>query len=60
MDQAKQVAPETPLLPNRFGNVLTRSGAAKQLQELIGRAKAKLPSLQKRGTRSTRFAVRQS
>jgi integrase len=43
-----KLAPEAPLLPNRFGNVLTRSGAAKQLQELIGRAKAKLPSLQKR------------
>jgi integrase/recombinase XerD len=43
-----KLAPENPLLPNRFGHVLTRSGAAKQLQELIDRAKAKLPSLQKR------------
>ena len=43
-----KLAPEAPLLPNRLGHVLTRSGAAKQLQELIDRAKAKLPSLQKR------------
>jgi integrase/recombinase XerD len=43
-----QLAPEAPLLPNRFGHVLTRSGAAKQLQELIDRTKAKCPSLQKR------------
>jgi integrase/recombinase XerD len=43
-----KLAPENPLLPNRFGHVLTRSGAAKQLQELIDRAKAKMPSLQKR------------
>jgi integrase len=43
-----KLALEAPLLPNRFGRGLTRSGAAKQLQELIGRAKAKVPSLQKR------------
>jgi integrase len=42
------LVPESPLLPNRFGHVLTRSGAAKQLQELIDRAKDKLPSLKKR------------
>jgi integrase/recombinase XerD len=40
--------PESPLLPNRFGHVLTRSGAAKQLKELIRRAKDKMPSLKKR------------
>jgi site-specific recombinase XerD len=46
--QQNKLTPEAPLLSNRFGRVLTRSGAAKQLQELIGRAKAKVPSLQKR------------
>jgi site-specific recombinase XerD len=46
--QQNKLVPEAPLLSNRFGRVLTRSGAAKQLQELIGRAKAKVPSLQKR------------
>lgn len=43
-----QLVPEAPLLPNRFGQGLTRSGAAKQFQVLIGRAKLKSPSLQKR------------
>jgi site-specific recombinase XerD len=43
-----KLPPEAPLVPNRFGQALTRSGAAKQLQELIDRAKGKLPSLGKR------------
>jgi site-specific recombinase XerD len=37
--------PEAPLLPNRFGQRLSRAGAAYQLQQLVGRASAKLPAL---------------
>ena len=40
--------PEAPLLPNRFGQRLTRAGAAYQLQQLVERASAQLPSLTKR------------
>ena len=43
-----RLAPEAPLLANRFGQPLTRSGAAKQLQQLIERAQRTRPSLQKR------------
>lgn len=40
--------PESPLLPNRFGQRLTRAGAAYQLQQLVQRASLKLPALQQR------------
>lgn len=40
--------PEAPLLPNRFGQRLSRAGAAYQLQRLIDRASVQLPSLKKR------------
>jgi len=43
-----KLLPEAPLLSNRFGQSLTRSGAAKELQVLISRAKRNVPSLQKR------------
>lgn len=43
-----KLPPDAPLVPNRLGQPLTRSGAAKQLQELINRAKVGLPSLAKR------------
>ena len=39
--------PEAPLLPNRFGQRLTRAGAAYQLQQLVNRAAAQMPSLKK-------------
>ena len=39
---------EAPLLPNRFGQRLSRAGAAHQLQQLVQRASAKLPALKKR------------
>ena len=40
--------PEAPLLPNRFGQHLTRAGAAYQLRQLIDRASAQMPTLQQR------------
>jgi integrase/recombinase XerD len=40
--------PEAPLLPNRFGQRLTRAGAAYQLQQLVKRAATQMPSLKKR------------
>ena len=40
--------PEAPLLPNRFGQRLTRAGAAYQLQQLVKRAATQMPSLNKR------------
>jgi len=40
--------PEAPLLPNRFGQHLTRAGAAYQLKQLVERASAQMPSLKKR------------
>lgn len=43
-----QLTPEAPLLPNRFGQPLTRSGAAWQLGQLVGRAARHMPSLQQR------------
>jgi site-specific recombinase XerD len=42
------LAPDAPLLPNRFGQPLTRSGAAWQLRQLVQRAAQRMPSLQKR------------
>jgi integrase len=46
--KANRSAPESPLLPNRFGQRLTRAGAAYQLQQLINRAATQMPSLAKR------------
>lgn len=43
-----QPAPDTPLLPNRFGQALTRSGVAWQLQRLVRKAARQIPSLQQR------------
>ena len=40
--------PEAPLLPNRFGQRLTRAGVAYQLKKLVDRASAQLPTLKKR------------
>lgn len=40
--------PEAPLLPNRFGQHLTRAGAAYQLRQLVDRASAQMPTLKKR------------
>ena len=40
--------PDAPLLPNRFGQPLTRSGAAWQLRQLVRRATKQMPSLQQR------------
>ena len=42
------LAPEAPLLPNRFGQPLTRSGVAWQLRQLVRHAAQQVPSLQKR------------
>ncbi|MBI3853664.1 MAG: tyrosine-type recombinase/integrase [Verrucomicrobia bacterium] len=39
---------ESPLLPNRFGQRLTRAGAAYQLKQLVRRASLKLPALRQR------------
>ena len=46
--KANRWPPEAPLLPNRFGQRLTRAGAAYQLQQLVNRAAAQMPSLKKR------------
>jgi len=46
--KANRLAPESPLLPNRFGQRLTRAGAAYQLQQLVNRAARQMPSLKKR------------
>lgn len=40
--------PEGPLLPNRFGQPITRSGAAWQLRRLVRRAAERIPSLKQR------------
>jgi site-specific recombinase XerD len=40
--------PESPLLPNRFGQRLTRAGAAYQLQQLVQRASVKMAALKHR------------
>jgi integrase/recombinase XerD len=36
---------DSPLLPNRFGQPLTRSGAAWQLRQMLRRAAAKMPEM---------------
>ncbi len=36
------------MLPNRFGQQLTRAGAAYQLQQLVNRACFQMPTLKKR------------
>jgi site-specific recombinase XerD len=41
-------SPDAPLLPNRFGQPLTRSGAAWQLRQLVRRAATQMPSLRQR------------
>jgi integrase/recombinase XerD len=46
--KANRCPPEAPLLPNRFGQRLTRAGAAYQLQQLVNRAAAQMPQLKKR------------
>jgi integrase/recombinase XerD len=43
-----QYSAEAPLLPNRFGQRLTRAGAAHQLRRLVHRASAQVPTLAKR------------
>ncbi len=43
-----QGEPESPLLPNRFGQPLTRSGAEWQLRQILQRAAARMPSLRQR------------
>lgn len=40
--------PESPLLPNRFGQPLTRSGAAWQLRQVLRRAAVQMPALGQR------------
>ena len=50
--------PQAPLLPNRFGQRLTRAGAAYQLQQLVNRAAAQMPALKKRRISPTHFATR--
>ena len=40
--------PEAPLFANRFGQPLTRSGAAKKLRQLVDRTKVRHPNLQTR------------
>jgi site-specific recombinase XerD len=46
--QENRFAPDSPLLPNRFGQPLSRAGAAFQLHKLVERASAKVPTLKKR------------
>lgn len=43
-----RISSEAPLLSNRFGQRLTRAGAAHQLQQMVQRASTKLPALMKR------------
>jgi integrase/recombinase XerD len=42
------LSPDAPLLPNRFGQPLTRSGVAWQLRRLVRRAAQRVSSLQQR------------
>jgi integrase len=44
----KHSVPEAPLLPNRFGQPLTCSGAASQLRQILKRAAIPMPSLRQR------------
>jgi site-specific recombinase XerD len=41
-------SPEAPILPNRFGQRLTRAGAAYHLERMVHRASAQLPTLKQR------------
>jgi len=43
-----QLAPPMPLLPNRYGEPLTRFGAFRQIRKLVQRALAKQPTLSQR------------
>jgi site-specific recombinase XerD len=43
-----RLSPPMPLLPNRYGEPLTRFGAFQQIKKLAQRASAKLPSLNRR------------
>lgn len=43
-----KMSPESPLLPNRFGQALSRSGVAWQLRHLTRKASANHPSLRNR------------
>lgn len=43
-----RMAPEALLLPNRFGQRLTRAGAAYQLRRLVQRASVQVPTLKNR------------
>jgi site-specific recombinase XerD len=43
-----RLSADAPLLPNRFGQRLTRAGAAYQLKRLVNRASAQMPALKKR------------
>ncbi len=44
--RTNHLSPDSPLLPNRFGEPLTRWGVAWQLRRLIDRARLHCPSLQ--------------
>ena len=46
--QENASSPEAPVLPNRFGQRLTRAGAAYHLQQMVRRASAQLPALKQR------------
>jgi len=46
------------LLPNRFGQRLTRAGAAYQLRQLVDRASSKLPGIRKRPVSTSHFSPR--
>ena len=41
-------SPPMPLLPNRYGEPLTRFGAFQQIRKLVGKASVKVPSLNRR------------
>lgn len=53
-----RLASEAPLLPNRFGHPMTRSGVAWQLRQLVRKAAAQTPSL--RGRRISPHTFRHS
>ena len=46
--KANHRSPEAPLLPNRFGQRLSRAGAAYQLKQLVNRASVQIPALKTR------------
>jgi site-specific recombinase XerD len=43
-----ELAPDAPLLPNRFGQPLSRSGVAWQLRRWLRKASSQVPSLERR------------